>query len=650
MSNEIVDKILCRALVLDFETYFLQQRAGGPSNYSLKGLTVPEYVEDPRFKIHGCAWATPNNSGMVRIPSKEWDDLRNCLGQNFERRVVCYHNAFFDDYIMLNRLGIKPPKIIDTKQLAHAILGAKSEGGESADLGSLSKLLGLPDKGRIGNFNGMRVVLGKDWENLSRYATRDALNQLAILEKLLPALDNPVTELRAAQHTIRMYTDKNRWLGFDAGCAETLKADINREFATFFRLANLDPERVGKATFFKDFQAELQKCGRTLPMKQGKNGMIPAVAKKDADMQAFLNDADLPQAVRDLAHARIKKDEWDQLDTKLTTMLKYGKTGTIPCMMHYCGAHTGRWTGGGGMNLFNLNREGMGARIRGTLTARAGHTFLIRDYAQIEARLTAYYAGEEGLVEAFRRGDDVYSQFASLAFNEEVRKPKPGDAPDKAKRMEGLRHVGKSSILGMGFGAGVKKIDLMFRAQPALAALFESGILSTDKVSFLHKEYRHLYPAIPQFWQDAEDFLYDTLRFGEATLGDFRAKIHKGGLHVWLPSGRRLRYPRVKVSEKRVYPFREMVYGNFFKTLYSSKIVENLMQAVARDILVDAIVALEAAGIRVAYHCYDEVVLEVPKDQVQEKMAQMEKIMAPRDWYAAIPITGETKVSERYLK
>lgn len=644
----MIDRILKNTIVLDFETFFLKQRGGGGENYHLGCMTIPEYVKDPRFRIHCVAWATQNKSGVV------WGDavagfVRSAADSY---RICCYHNAFFDDFIMLNEKGVIPEKIIDTQQLAYHVIGARNEGGGGAGLKELSARFGLAVKKDLSFANGLHEIEGDNRRLLGEYALRDAENQFHLLSYLLPGVDCLPEELRAAQHTIRMFTSSDRWVRLDARGAEDFRESLARENSEFFVRNNIDMQRVGKAVFLQDFGAALERSGRKIPTKQGKNGQIPALAKKDLAMQEYLRDED--ETVRTLAEARTRKDSWDAEDSRIGSLLSLARAckGYVPVQLRYFGAHTGRWSGSGGLNFQNLPRE---SGVRKLLVPREGYLFLIADFAQIEARVLAWLAEQENLLRVFRAGGDPYSEFASEAFGEPVRKPDTWDTEGSTKRLTGLRHVGKQCVLGMGYGAGVKTLCALFRGVPELDELFASGEMSDARVRELHRKYAEVYSGIPELWRRCQAMCTRAICTGRRVAlsggASVWAQTTEGDLHIHMPSGRRLRYEAASVDRVPAYPFEQIMYGRSFrKSLYGGKITENIVSGLARDILRDGILDLEKAGIRVLFHVHDEFVCEAREERAETEKKLLLGTIAPRGWYQQVPIALECSISGRYDK
>ena len=171
-------------------------------------------------------------------------------------------------------------------------------------------------------------------------------------------------------------------------------------------------------------------------------------------MLALVDDDD--PAVAALARARLQKKGQDQKLARLETLDRIATAtgGFLPPLLVYAGSHTGRFAGGGQFNIQNLGRDGIGGRVRNLLIPQPEHAFVLGDFAQIEARIVAWFAGEQTMLEGFRDGRDLYCEFASTTFGREVRKPHADDPPDVKKTLVALRQVGKKSILGLGYGMG----------------------------------------------------------------------------------------------------------------------------------------------------------------------------------------------------
>jgi DNA polymerase len=400
-------------------------------------------------------------------------------------------------------------------------------------------------------------------------------------------------------------------------------------------------------------------------MKMGKNKLIPATAKKDPQMQSFITDDD--PVVAALACARLGKKGEDQKLAKLATLSRITRAtgGVLPPCLVYFGSHTGRFSGSGGFNIQNLAKSGLGGRTRHLLVPQPGHVFVIADLAQIEARITAWIAGETLLLDAFKNGSDVYSEFASRTFGQLVRKAQDSDLPELRDRLTALREVGKQAVLGLGYQMGALEFVKQLRAKPLVAPLFDTGQLSPSICHQIVRSFRDEYSRISRLWPWLDEAMRHAIG-GVRTRTD-RLDIDRDGsvTKVWLPSGRALRYENLRLGTSRqsirylrddgmedefVPNVPSMIYGREAH-IYGGKLCENVVQATARDLLVEAILRLEASGLRVLFHVHDEVVVEVAESDADlaEHTVNAELSHQP-SWAPGLPVKCEVQIATHYTK
>ncbi len=499
---------------------------------------------------------------------------------------------------------------------------------------------------------------------LANYAKHDAELTYQLAVRLLPQITRPDIELPILMHTVRLFTERS--VAVDIQGVSLLEQQINDTTAQSFKLAHISPEAAAKDKQFTPLlEAALERTGRSLPMKQGKRGMIPATAKKDAAMQALLDDTD--PIVAALAHARLNKRGDDQKLARLATLRGIAAVtgGSLPPYLVYCGAATGRFAGGGRFNVQNLGREGMGARIRGLLIPRPGHKFIIGDLSQIEERITAWFGNESEMLQAFARNRDLYSEFARRVFGCEVRKPTDGDAPNDHERLTSLRQVGKQAVLGLGFGMGALKFMETLQADAKAVKLFDNGDLSSLICHNIVCSFRADYPGIPRFWAALERTTKAVIGGNEMDVGALHLAKCGEVMLLRLPSGRELRYPDLRLSvEKRVIKHLDrkgelaefkpkessLVYGKQL-TLYGGKLCENVVQATARDLLVEAILHLESAGLPILFHVHDEIICEVRDEDAGPARESLERELSRTPaWASGLPVACEVHISDRYGK
>ncbi|HSZ57572.1 MAG TPA: DNA polymerase [Tepidisphaeraceae bacterium] len=644
---------------IDFETYF-------DSHFSLKRLTIPQYVHDPRFWEHGIAIRWPDGRAEFRTDvAAALSELQAHFGRDLEKTTIVCHHAQFDLYILNHRHGIRPRYFIDTMLLAYHVHGRRERGeGESAELEALAKRYGLPEKGNLDFMCGIREPDPTQLADLTSYAKRDVEITAALAERLLPQITRPEIELPLLMHTVRLFTE--RGVAVDVESISSLEAEIRGQTQQFLLAAGATPEVVSKNKMFTALlESALARTGRKVPLKARKKGLIPATAKTDPEMQNLLEDDD--PVVANLAKARIELKGEDQKLARLRTLRNIAEAtgGVLPPYLVYYGAHTGRFAGGGQFNVQNLGRKGLGAKVRNLLIPRPGCAFVIGDLAQIEARITAWYAGQEDMLEAFRQNRDQYSEFAAARLGREVRKSCPDD-PDALKaRLDSDRQVGKQAVLGLGFGMGTLTFMNRLRAEPDAARLFDAGELDALKCRQIVRDYRRHYFMIPRFWAALEESMRAAIDGMDGKAGCVRFDCADQLVRVWLPSGRALRYPdaRLEQTQRTIRYINDrgdedeftpegdsIVYGNN-TTLYGGKLCENVVQALARDILVEAVLRLEDRGYRVLFHVHDEVVVEVEQDRAEFALRAVEEELSKElGWSAGLPIACEVQAAAKYQK
>jgi DNA polymerase len=297
--------------------------------------------------------------------------------------------------------------------------------------------------------------------------------------------------------------------------------------------------------------------------------------------------------------------------------------------------------------------------VRNTLLAPKGYLLPIADSAQIEARLLAWIAGQNDLVEDFRTGGDPYSKFAMKLFQEKVWKP----SAEEEKTPEGAlaktrRGFGKDTVLGAGFGLGSLTSYNLCRQNELLRPLFDSGEYDWGFIDKMIKLYRITYSQIPKFWKAVEKCFRWVTKYPNEKLGYCIPDINSGirgetTLNFWkegtttiiqLPSGRRLFYRHATVSTEGQIKY---IHGH----LWGGSITENIIQSICRDLLAGWILECERQRIPVILHSYDEIIGCVPEARAEESLQKMFGIMRTGpDWAAGLPLDAEGDISPCFKK
>jgi DNA polymerase len=293
-------------------------------------------------------------------------------------------------------------------------------------------------------------------------------------------------------------------------------------------------------------------------------------------------------------------------------------------MLNYYGAHTGRASGGDKVNLQNLPR---GGALRKAIVAPKGHLLVACDSSQIEARTVAWLAGERELVDAFAQNTDIYSSFASEVYERPINK--------KDHPLE--RHVGKTSILGLGYGMSAAKFKGTLKVGKPSVEMAEQDC---ERVVNL---YRTKYANIVRLWKESH-YLLEAIakgaRFGVGAEGI--AYAVEGG--IALPNGMMLRYPELQKGEDG-YTYKQR---RETKKIYGAKVTENIVQALARIIVFNQMLAI-SKRYKVVLTVHDEVVIVAPEQEAEEAKAfMMEQMSIAPDWADGLPLACEADIGYSY--
>lgn len=650
-------------VVIDFETYF-------DTEYSLAKMPEHAYVNDARFEFTavGVAILRGDEEEHLYVPGPQVEEfvtteLPERVGGWGSVTVVAQYVPF--DGTILKKLGIHPPYILDLKYLSNHYEARGSS--RLADIATRLKLAS-GEKGDTLQFRGLRYKeLSDDQrERLEAYTRQDVRLESEALKILLPKVTNPTVELPIMRHTLALFLYPT--LRFDLRLAGRIQVQMQKELNDMVARTGLTLDKLRSDAAFVAALQDALPDGESVPVKAhkkpseavtrllGRAGVGPALARTDPEAQQLLNHPE--PRVRQLMAARFATRSWPNHIKRITSMKEYAIAagGKLPVPLHYYGGHTGRWSGAGGINLQNLGARGGNELInslRSTIMAPAGSRLIIVDWSAVEARGLAWLAGQDDLIEQYRRNEDVYSRFATRLFEARVRKPRHGDPPALASLMKVRRQFGKMAVLGLGYGMGASTFYDRLKSDPLLSGLISSGKLTYNVAAGAAMTYRRTYPAIPIYWDTVERAFRTAIRNGEGrvfTIPQGRVAFRGEGHTVYLrlPSGRELRYPGCYISSGSTRAGEiKWKYGY----LWGGGITENIVQATCRDLLAEAILRCEEAGHRVVFHCHDELVCCVPTSHATLIYADICRIMeTPPGWAKGFPLAVEGKVSKRYEK
>ena len=274
--------------------------------------------------------------------------------------------------------------------------------------------------------------------------------------------------------------------------------------------------------------------------------------------------------------------------------------------------------------------------IRTMLIPKPGCEFIIADFSAIEARVLAWLAGEEWVLDSFRRGEDLYCATASQMFGVPV---------EKHGRNAELRQKGKISVLACGYSGSVGALISM--------GALDMG-LKENELQDIIDSWRIANPHIVQFWYAVEKAAVDTIKdHQERTVGKIGFQYYANTLWIVLPSGRKLAYIKPKLQPNRfgrmAVTFEGLNAGNKWvrSETYSGRLVENITQSTARDLLAEAMMRMELAGLEIVAHVHDEVIIESPVGSVtvEEVCSIMNENPA---WAEGLPLSSAGYVGEKF--
>lgn len=638
-----------RHLNIDIETYSSNDIKNG----------VYKYADAEDFEILLFAYSVDGGEVECLDLTKQDlpDDIRDML---FDKEVRKHaFNAQFERVCLSRYLGV--PTYLDPSQWQCTMVLAQELGlpsslercanylnlAQEKDAAgkNLIKYFSIPCKPTKVNGGRTRNLPEHDpekWQMFIDYCINDVVVEMAIAEKLEAI---PVNE--------------REWDYY--ACDQRIND----------RGVELDTELVESALYCKDLKMEsLSKELKDITGLDNPNSraqLLPWLKEKGYSASA-LTKSDVENEIKS-ASGELKRVLELKLQTAMSSLKKYEAMERAMCsdnrvhglLQFYGASRTGRWAGRV-VQVQNLARNYLSdlddARnfvkkrdidaveilydslndtlkqlIRTALIAKDGAEFYVSDFSAIEARVIAWFAGEKWRLEVFETHGKIYEASASQMFGI------PIEEVDK-----GLRQKGKIAELALGYQGGPGALKQM----GALNMGLEEGELQC-----LVDDWRRANPNIVQFWKDVQRAATKALKTRRPIkLGKLIFNYRKGFLLIKLPSGRNLAYARAKVEsgdygDKISYEGQgDKAYFTKQET-YGGKLVENIVQATARDILAEALLRIEKAGHDVVFHVHDEAIIEgagMTIEEVNNLMAQ-----AP-DWAEGLPLNSEGYVTKYYMK
>ena len=454
------------------------------------------------------------------------------------------------------------------------------------------------------------------WSTFKEYNKRDVETEMAIKKKLSAF---PMTQSEWENY----WVDQN--INDRGILIDEVLVDSAIKFDEILREENMD--RAIELTGLENPNSPLQ-----LKEWLNKKGLeIDSLAKKDVDAALKNAEGDIKKVLK--LRQELSKSSVRKYDAMKNVK---GKDNRARGLIQFYGANrTGRYSGRL-IQVQNLRRNNLkdldlarslvknrdyetmeilyespsdilSQLIRTAFIPKEGTRFIISDFSAIEARVLAWLAGEQWVLDAFENGEDIYCRTASRMFG----------VPVEKHGVNGhLRQKGKIATLACGY-------------QGALGALkamggIEMG-LSEDELQSIVDSWREANPNIVSLWWDIDSVVKRVVK--TRTKEKYKSLVisyDKGILFIELPSKRRLAYPKAKIGTNRFggesVVYEGIVVGNKWDKIesYGGKFVENIVQAIARDILAEAMMRLEKKGFNIVMHIHDEVVIESDSSSIEE--------------------------------
>lgn len=616
-------------ITTDFETHYTK-------DYSLSKMTTEAYIRDDRFEVIGVGVKVNGEQAdwySGEFPGRFLDGFR------YDNKAILAHNTAFDGGILGWHFDITPKLWLDTLSMSKPLLSVTV----GASLKNLAAYFRIGEKG-----DEVLSAIGKhrsDFtpQELAAYGAY-CLNDVEMAYKLYNKMKRSIgpQELLLIDRTMRMYTEPE--LELDVPLLTKYLGEVRDKKSSLVEDLGMScTEEEAKAILMSNdkFGLFLKSLGVEPPTKYSvaKKSLTYAFSKSDRMFLKLKEHEDSRVANAVMARLGIKSTIEE---TRTKRMLDVASRGKLPVMLKYYAAHTGRFGGGDKMNMQNFARMGT---LRKAIRAPKGKVLIACDSSQIEARIVAWLAGQMDLLEAFRQGRDIYSEFATYIYGKTI---------TKADKVE--RFCGKASILGLGYNMGWEK----FLHTLAIGQGGVSLVLEESEAKRIVQAYRKRYPRIPALWNVGNHVLQNMVN---NLTDEFRHGIMYSADGFILPNGLPLKYHGLRqtpdgfeyVADARAY--REMVKarvrgeeleGKHWTHIYGGKTVENLTQALARIVVTEQLLEI-SMRYKVVLQVHDEIVICVDaKEAAEAKRFMLEVMSRPPAWAPDLPVACEAAMGATY--
>lgn len=659
-----------KRLHIDIETF---------SSEPIADTGAYKYAQSKDFEILLCAWAF-DNEPVRCFDLAKGEELPEWFIEALtdETIIKCAHNAVFERVcftIMLRKLGkIKQDEWLDAKQWNCSMIQC-ARCGLPLSLDQAGAALGIQQQ---------KMKEGK------------ALIQLFCVPKKEKTTSNPFGE---AKNRVLPEDQSEKWQIFKNYCIRDVEAE--REISDkieWYSVSDFEQNLYG-------IDQQINDRGILIDEKLVKNAIkIDASYKAHLNVEAMhLTGLDNPNSVSQLKTwiqnqtglemGSLRKNDLEDIksmtdDNRVQRMLQIrAELGKTSCKKYiamknvagsdmrargvtqFYGTRTGRWSGrliqmqnlpqnhikdldfarqalkDGDVELIEMGYgnvpDVLSQLIRTAFIAPEGKTLAVCDFSAIEARVTAWLAEEQWVLDVFKSGGDIYCETASQMFHVPV---------EKHGQNSHLRQKGKIAVLALGYGGGVSALDAMGGKRMGLTEMEENEIVN---------KYRSANPNIVALWRALDGAAKEVcMAKTRKSVGPVTFYMHEDTLCIELPSGRVLCYQDAEPTTNR-FGSQSIRYKGLndqhkwgWLETYGGKLTENVVQAIARDCLAYTMTLVtEQLQLPIIFHVHDELIMEVPKECAEEKMEQINKAFSkiPK-WAEGLPLNGAGYLTPYYKK
>ena len=652
-------------LAIDIETY---------SNVSLKDAGVYRYADDPSFEILLFAYAFGDSEVRI-IDLAQGESIPKAITRAIHDKNVIKtaFNAQFERVCLSKHLGVTLDPEGWHCTMAHALTlgfsGSLDNVGKAVNLPqnsqklwtgkNLIRMFSVPRKRTKTNANQLDLFTNKVAADMYRYFPQDRPEEWEQFKEY--CMQDVVAERELRKRLAAYPVSDREWsLYYLDQRINDYGVKLDSEFVT--RVLEMD--QVYSHRIHEEF-TELTGVDNPKSLVQFKEWLSSRLGYK----VKTVNKTSIPKLFGD-AQAQDRPEVTKALELRQglskTSISKYDKMdevinqdGRARGLHQFYGAATGRWSGrhiqpqnlprnyiqdldlvrtvvkDGDLEtlemIYGRVPDILSQLIRTAFIPSEGHRFIVSDFSAIEARVIAWYAKEQWRLDVFNDHGRIYEASAAQMFGVPV---------ETITRDSPLRQKGKIAELALGY-------------QGSVGALMQMGALDMglqeDELPDLVEQWRKANPKIKQFWSDVGELAKEAISNRASRLSPQGIKImcEPGFLFIELASGRRLAYPNPRVEPHHKFQGTKITFDGLMKNkkwgrvdTYGGKLVENIVQATARDCLAEAMLELDKAGYKIAFHIHDEVVLDAPIGE--GSLEEVNSILSEElSWAPGLPLGAE---------